>query len=197
MSFDGMMLGVYHLPKIEVDSGTDWVTLFGFILTAIAVISGSLVTVWTFRGTVKSQEELAKKVSLSQSRQEWINDLRTSCADFIAAVMLQQSMLQNNMPKVDHIEALKLTDSAAAAQIVESITSSLSDVRFKAFSLRARLLLLSNPAEPDFIRMAAVIEECMHGAEVFGFNIMAPCNELTRLTQQILKKEWDRAKQMT
>lgn len=197
MAFEGMMLGVYHVPKIEIDSGTDWVTLLGFALTALAVAAGSYVTMWTFKRTAKGQEELARKVSLKQSRQEWINDLRSTAAEFVASMMILQSIRGAIDNHNEQILALRLEDRAAAIEAERGVIQTLAEVRSKAFALRARLLLLSNPAEQDFINMAAIIEECMVGAEIDRFNIMDPCNELTSIVQGILKKEWERAKALT
>lgn len=197
MAFDAMMLGVYRIPEITVNSGTDWVTLFGFLLTSIAVIAGSIVTVWTFKGTVRSQENLAKSVSLKQSRQDWINELRNCCAEYVACVMALQSQRINLEGRSAYLNLLQVENPTAALQMAHDINADLKDLRLRAFTLKSKITLLSNPVEPDFQKLSEAVEECMVRAEVLNSNILEPCGLLTSVAQTILKKEWDRAKNMS
>jgi hypothetical protein len=196
MWVDTSVLYIDHLPEVRIDSGTDWITLFGFLLTAIAVIAGSMVTVWTFRKTVRSQEELARKVSVKQSRQDWINELRNSCSSYVAEILVLKGhqMIHDAHSNV----SLKLLehDPAAAANMQAEWGRERSALRSSAYALRAKIILLSNPREQLFKDLLREVDDAMDKAESDGESVRDQCDRIINLAQQILKIEWDRARKM-
>lgn len=196
MWVDTSVLYVDHLPKIHIDSGTDWITLFGFMLTAIAVIAGSMVTVWTFRKTTRSQEELARKVAVKQSRQDWISELRNSCSSYVAAVMVLKAhnCLHESSSKI----ALELIehDPAAGAQMQAEWGRQHSVLLTSAYSLRAKIILLSNPKEDLFKSLLVEVDKALDKATEGGVTRNNEFDRIVELSQQILKIEWDRARKM-
>lgn len=198
MAFDAMMLGVYKIPEITVNSGTDWVTLFGFLLTAIAVIAGSMVTVWTFRKTVHSQEELAKKVSLKQSRQEWINTLRDCCAKYVATIMVINNHASSKKSREAFTNLIANQDVTAAANFIASWHEELNRLRSTAYEMKYKIELLSNPKEVPFKDLCALVLKAIAESENNDSkSLVVVCDEITRTCQKILKQEWDRARLMT
>ncbi len=196
MWVDTSVLYVDHLPKIHIDSGTDWITLFGFMLTAIAVVAGSMVTVWTFRKTTRSQEELARKVAVKQSRQDWISELRNSCSNYVAAVMVLKAhnCLHESNSKV--ASALIEHDPAAGAHMQAEWGRQYGVLLASVHSLRAKLILLSNPKEDLFKSLLLEVDKALDKATEGGVTRNNEFDRIVELSQQILKIEWDRARKM-
>lgn len=196
MWVDTSVLYVDHLPKIHIDSGTDWITLFGFMLTAIAVVAGSMVTVWTFRKTVRSQEELARKVAVKQSRQDWINELRNCCSDYVAAIMVLKGHKYMHESHSNLAKTLINHDPVAAANMQAEWGREHSLLRTSVYSLRAKIILLSNPKEDLFKDLLREVDKALDKANEGGITLMDEFDRIIELSQLILKIEWDRARKM-
>jgi len=196
MWVDTSVLYVDHLPKIQIDSGTDWITLFGFMLTAIAVVAGSMVTVWTFRKTVRSQEELARKVAVKQSRQDWINELRNCCSDYVAAIMVLKAHKYMHESHSNLATKLIDHDPVAGANMQAEWGRENSLLRSSVYSLRAKIILLSNPKEALFKELLHEIDRALDKAGDGGISSNGEFDRIIELSQQILKIEWDRARKM-
>jgi hypothetical protein len=111
--------------------------------------------------------------------------------------MSLQSQVINVDSRRRQLDNLQLEDRVAAAQLTHEINVGLKEIRLRAFALKTKIALLSNPKEADFQSLAVIVEECMAKAEVLHSEILDPCNRLTILAQAILKAEWDRAKTMS
>jgi hypothetical protein len=196
MWVDTSVLYVDHLPKIHIDSGTDWITLFGFMLTAIAVVAGSMVTVWTFRKTTRSQEELARKVALKQSRQDWINELRNCCSDYVSGVMVLKAHKYMYKSHSELATTLVEHDPVAGANMQAEWGRQNSLLLASVYSLRARIILLSNPKEPLFMELLREVDRALDKANEVGVTSRNEFDRIIELSQQILKIEWDRARKM-
>lgn len=193
MAFDGMMLGVYHLPKIEVDTGFDWLTFSGFLLTVITVLAGTYVTVANYKKTLKAQEDLARRVAVKESRQQWINQLRDACADYVSHLLVLNMQAKEYPTSAALLSSMIGDDPGAAVQVVHDMGASLKAIRLSTYALRARIILLANPKEPDFQRLLIVVDKAISAVET-DVDMLGYCTEITAITQAILKGEWDRAK---
>lgn len=198
MAIENVMLTLSRIPEIKaiVDSGTDWKILGGFILTATAVIAGAAVTVLTFRKTVRSQEDLARKVSVKQSRQEWINELRNSCANYVSSVMAlrEHQMYHESQSKVA-ISLMSSDPTGAVAMLVDWGTAR-SSLYSSAYSLKAKIILLSNPKEQLFKELISQVNAALGSAGEDDETAIKHCDKIISVTQEILKIEWDRARKM-
>ncbi|UXZ98861.1 hypothetical protein K3169_13820 [Pseudomonas phytophila] len=179
-----------------MDTGTDWTVVFGFALTAVAVLVGAWVSIYTFKRTARSQMTLAKAVALKESRQAWINELRETCAEFIATISAMQAHATGAETHGKFIQAVKEHDQAAAAGLKESWEAEKRKLLMAAFSLNAKIHLLSNPSEPAFQRLNAEALKALELANSPGSDAYLTCGRIVELAQQILKTEWNRAKEM-
>jgi hypothetical protein len=198
MTIENVMLTLNRVPEIKavIDSGTDWKILGGFVLTAAAVFAGSMVTIWTFRKTVHSQEELARKVSVKQSRQEWINELRNCCANYVASVMALREHQVTHPTRSELAIKLLEMDPASAANMLIEWGNSRNLLFSSAYSLRAKVILLSNPKEKLFKELLVEVNGALANAGSGAEDAVAHCDRVIDLSQQILKIEWDRARKM-
>lgn len=197
MTVDAMMLGVYKVPEITVNSGTDWVTLFGFLLTAIAVIAGSMVTVWTFKKTVRSQEELAKKVALKQSRQEWINELRECCSKYVAVIIVINNHASSKKSHEEFTDLIAKGDVTGAANFIAAWHADLNSFRSIAYEMKYKIELLSNPKEELFKKLCVLVLQAIAESENQDSKALVDvCDKIVGTCQRILKQEWDRTRLM-
>lgn len=195
MTVDGVMLGVYHLPKIEIDTGTDWLTFGGFFLTVVTVLAGTYVTVKNYRKTLESQEELARRISLKESRQQWINQLRDAAAEFVSHVLVLNQHWKEMPTTQTLLSTMANEDPGAMVQVFHEMGVSLRALRLSAYSLRAKIILLANPKEAEFKVLLLTIDKALSAAESEA-DMLPYCTEITDRTQAILKVEWDRAKRL-
>lgn len=193
-----MVVTLNRVPEIRavVDSGTDWTVVFGFALTAIAVLVGAWVSIFTFKKTANNQMILAKAVALKESRQAWINDLRDTCAEYIAAIGLLQAHATGAESHDAFIENVRAHDQAAAAGLKESWEAEKRRLLMTSFSLSSKIQLLSNPKEPAFVELTAEVLSALSSASTPGSDAYGNCSRIVVLAQQILKTEWIRTKQM-
>ena len=198
MTIENLVVTLNRVPEIRaiVDSGTDWTVLVGFALTALAVFAGAWVSIFTFKKTAHSQMILAKAVALKESRQAWINELRNTCAEYIAAIGMLQVHATGTEDHGAFIKLVKDHDPSAAAGLKDKWEGEKRTLIMTAFSLGAKIQLLSNPNEPDFEKLNAEVNSALKFASTPGSNVYDNCGRIVELAQQILKTEWNRVKEM-
>lgn len=132
---------------------------------------------------VKSQHaQLIAKIQvnatvLSGNRQQWINKLREDLSEFICSIVILSG---DTATAIDHDKAKDLVE--------------------KIILLQIRIGLLTNPNEADHARLATLTKALM--LESFSERsapnaISSLIDDLTKLSQTILKREWERVKQGT
>lgn len=198
VAIENLMVTLNQLPEIKavVDTGTDLVTLFGFVLTAIAVIVGAWVSVFTYKRTASNQMALAKAVALKDSRQAWINDLRQACADYVAAIGLLQIHTESKQAHQIFIDKICDHDKPTAASLMASWEEEKRRLKLSALSLNAKIHLLSNPGEASFQELLTSVRRALEKAEIHEGGAIDTCGEIVNIAQVILKTEWERAKRM-
>ncbi|WP_447759273.1 hypothetical protein [Pseudomonas moraviensis] len=198
VAIENLMVTLHQLPEIKavVDTGTDLVTLFGFILTAVAVMAGAWVSVFTYKRTASNQMTLAKAAALKESRQAWINELRDTCADYVAAVGILQTPAQAKLAHQVFISKIDAHDKATAASLTASWEEKRRRLMQSAFSLSAKIHLLSNPKEPAFQGLLNEVQVALKNANTIENSVFDNCGRIVSIAQGILKTEWIRVKQM-
>jgi len=205
MGIENLMLTLNRVPEIKVDTGTDWVTLFGFLLTAIAVVVGALYTSYTFKKTISSQERIAqinakalreqsKSEALSRNRQDWIISLRAELASIVSKVHDVYSLsLEVNDPNAirgDSKAELEESNRLHGLKFAE-LSGALSKSRFHLANIQMHL----NPAEADSIALLAKLQLLIE-AGIRTQRIYDLSQDVISLSQIVLKKEWVRVKEM-
>lgn len=206
MTLDAMMLGVYTIPEIKLNSGTDWLALSGVLLTAVIVAIGAWTTIKNFRATTESQEHIAernateqlehsKAQNVAKNRQEWINSLRMAVSEFIAACFDIRALKQLSV-KTYKLEPEYFEDQIDLQRHEMEMQSKLIRAEGEAKKQLALIELYINPDEQDSI-------ELVHLAHIFNnqcgdltFSISYEADTLIKVSQGILKTEWERVKQM-
>lgn len=204
-------LAVTSMPEIKVDSPFDWaaavsfvVSIFAFMLTAYIVKKTAEQQMQSYQDSVDAQKNIAaeerqliKKQAeaeiLTQSRQEWINTLRDTVAEFIASTL-----------KISDLHSFKHgTDPANnTLQESEAIKNNLEwclrlhEAKSVACALRNKIHLLANPNEPAFVELLTLVDDFYAKADEGGMGLHADTSEVIRLSQKILKVEWDRVKKL-
>lgn len=198
MAIENVMMTLNRIPEIRavLDTGTDWKILGGFLLTVVAVALGSIVTVVTFKRTVQSQEKLARAVAIKDSRQAWINDLRMTCADYVASVDVLQFHTDKKQIYQIFVDKITAIDASKGAELVAAWESEKRKVKQEALALKARIELLSNPNEEEFIQLIKLANEAIQATDKVGGDSRGACDAVVKQTQVILKTEWTRAKNM-
>ncbi|VVM52192.1 hypothetical protein PS663_00847 [Pseudomonas fluorescens] len=204
MSIENVMLTVSRVPDIVMKAETDWVVLGGIFITALVVLSGTIITVFQFSKTIKSQEAMAKNNSellraqsrsenLAKSRQEWINSLRAEVASFL-------SVIHEVYTLSDEIKDPKIRGGTESEIFNSWDKHYVKADKFYSFLARGRFHLANvkmhlNPLEAD----AQILERSMElliGAAYSHQNIYDGTIDVTDITRRILKSEWERVKQM-
>jgi hypothetical protein len=205
MALDAMMLGVYKIPEITVDTGTDWVTFAGTILTVLVVFLGTWTTNKNFKTTTKAQERLAqqhahhqliqtKAEAVSKNRQEWINSLRVAISNFTGACFELRS-IDMVLCGPSSLSAVTPEEAIAAATLHREIVSKHFAKKGEARKYLSEIELLINPTEQASSDMVEVARNMYQGADNEG-NIFILSEMLIEKSQRILKTEWERVKQM-
>ncbi|MCP1419928.1 hypothetical protein J3D47_004171 [Pseudomonas laurylsulfativorans] len=200
------MVTLNRVPEIRavVDSGTDWVTLFGFLLTALAVVTGTFYTSYTFRRAVESQERIARNSSeairaqsksenLARSRQEWINSLRAEIASLLS-ISHDIYNLSDEVkdPKIRGVTESELLESwRRHNEKASEFYSLLAKARFHISNIQMHI----NPAEPESKELLKNIDLLISAAYESG-KIYDLSVAIINVSQVILKKEWVRVKEM-
>lgn len=198
VTIENVMMTLNRIPEIKavIDTGTDWKILGGFVLTALAVALGSLVTVVSVNRTSKGQEKLARAVAIKDSRQAWINELRDSCSDYIAAIGILQYKSDNKGVYQTFVDKVTKGDASKGADLVASWEMQKRNIRQSALSLKAKIEMLSNPSEENFKELICLVGEAYKKAGTFEGDSNEVCEKIVGVCQVILKTEWNRAKNM-
>lgn len=205
MAFDAMMLGVYKVPEITVNSGTDWVVLAGTVLTAFIVALGTWTTIRNFNTTTKAQEDLAEKnahrqllhskaEAVSRNRQEWINNLRSAISSFTAACFELYSV-NIIMQTPTGIVALSVEETLSTVRLHREIVAKHASIKGEARRYLSEIQLFINPTEAPSAQLVITAINMYQAADSQG-NIYLLSDQLIEQSQQILKTEWERVKDM-
>lgn len=203
---DAMMLWFYSIPEIKLNTGTDWLALAGVVLTGAIVAIGALTTIKNFKASTDSQERIAernateqlehsKAQNVAKNRQEWINSLRMSVSEFIAACY-EIRALRKIAQKNYKMNPENFEDQMDLERHELEIQSRLIRAEGQAKKQLALVELYINPSEDDsreLVRMSQIFYE---SAGDQGFNISWESDELIKVSQEILKTEWERVKKM-
>ncbi|WP_338919255.1 hypothetical protein V0M98_17730 [Pseudomonas silesiensis] len=207
MAIENLMVTLHRLPEIKavVDTGTDLVTLFGFVLTAIAVIVGALYNSHTFKVSVESQERVAegsarllrdqgRAEAIAVSRQQWINSLRDEISHFLSLGYDVHTLAQ-------FINDTSWVSNVKTAQFEKN--KELYDLRYTDFSKKvalarfhfAKVELFLNPKEPESAELISAMSEYINAAVAYR-SVQDIGDRTVAISQKILKKEWEKVKRM-
>ncbi|RTW26573.1 hypothetical protein DZA01_02165 [Pseudomonas aeruginosa] len=196
MRYGTSVVYLEQVPKIEIDSGFDWITVGGFALTILAFVLGTIVTINNFRRTIESQEKIADASSLRSSRQAWINELRDCCASYVAAVLrihdFKGEMVrwqQDNNLLMSELLVLKRFESENPAWKERSVIA-VNEARM----LRAKVEMFLNPAEPESIELLKAMDLAYDEAGEYGPGIPGKCDVVVEKAAVILRNEWAKTK---
>jgi hypothetical protein len=145
------------------------VALFAAFTAFCAVVLAPLVSWWT----AKRQANVAV---LSSNRQAWINNLRDTCAEYISTA---------------HVLSLVRDDE-------------LHGKYERMLFLEAKINLSLNPLEIDHQQVCALVSKSMDAAartlpkrtSENVAELRGMLEELVRLVQRVLKREWERVKKV-
>lgn len=196
MTIENVMMTLNRIPEIKavVDSGTDWKVLYGFAATALIVVLGAVVTIYTFRRTVAGQEKITKSLAIKDSRQAWINELRTACSEYVAAIMMLNAQ-RKNAPEFNNYVMTMVSDEASSKAIMEW-NKTKQEFQTSILILKAKITLLSNPSEALFMDLIKAVESANKKADTIDSNVEGECDKIIEFAQKILKIEWDRTRRL-
>ncbi|NIF19670.1 hypothetical protein [Pantoea sp. Cy-639] len=198
MAIENVMLTLNRIPEINavIDAGTDYKTLAGFLLTVIAVVLGSGVTVYTFKRTVKSQEDVATAAIIRSSRQAWINEVRDCCSRYVAAVCSVSDLI---IKRGGWFECNGIDIGQTGAWIsferenpdwVELSVVSVNETR----ALRAKIQMLLNSGEAETDDLLKAMDDAYERASKGEREMSGLCDAIVFCAQKIIKIEWERTK---
>ncbi|MNY02948.1 hypothetical protein D3C86_1355430 [compost metagenome] len=210
MSIENLMMTIHRVPKIELDTGTDWTAVWTAVGTSLATIAVVLITTvytaYSFRKTTKAQKELAdaqeasriahsKAEAVARSRQEWINSLRDAVALFLASgneVSAASEKLHNRTRVVPESQQDVLHAQDLYDKLYSEFTASLTTARLHY----AKVQLYTNPVEKETEALISAMNEYINAA-----SIRKPTadlgNTVVSIAQKIIKNEWVRVKSMS
>jgi len=190
--------------ELTVTTSVDWIAFLGFAITAIIVLFANRQTVKHSAKLIKSQEAISasnakenihitKSEITATNRQNWINTLRDDLANFIGAM---NSIWDLNRVKTGRAEVLKELKKPEYV-MTELYNWSIKSNSFlqNAESLSAKIKLLVNPNEKDSKALCSLLDEAMKAvrSKVDPKDIN---NEIIKVSQTILKEEWERVKDL-
>lgn len=204
MKYETSVVYLEQVPKVTVDTGFDWTNLWTFLATVIIFMLGTYMTIRNFNKTVKSQEKLAKinaktqhelllsqeliakQSSLKASRQNWINDLRDTTADYIAAALNLQRL---NLYR----ESVGDTWSTNDQHLTNWSQQHIQCMK-ELISLKSKLELLLNPGEGDSKELMKAVDELFVKCDQAGGPAKKLSKNVVSWCQHIVKQEWEKAK---
>ncbi|HEE9760123.1 TPA: hypothetical protein R8F97_000992 [Pseudomonas putida] len=203
---DAMMLWLYSIPEIKLNTGTDWLALAGVILTGAIVAIGAWTTIKNFKATTDSQERIAernaaenlehsKAQNVAKNRQEWINSLRLAISEFIAACY-EIRALKKISQKNYKLEPACFEDEMDLERHELEIQSKLVRAEGEAKKQLALVELYINPGEHDSRELVRMAHIFLESAGDQNFKMSWEADELIKVAQEILKTEWERVKKM-
>lgn len=211
---DYSFLNVTKIPKIIVDSGFAWDSVLGAF---IAGLIPAYIAWYTIKKNISAMKEdrvhqqdsfdkdrnaqleiATKNIKaqvISANRQQWINSLRESTAEYLSAV----HSLRKSRTIARHCATLSKKDGTDFFIVHrDAINSMTNDARIVE-NLKYKILLLVNPAEPEAIEINRILQEISLNTGSLQKrpnkqNLYALGKELIAITQIYLKKEWVRVK---
>ncbi|WP_433884311.1 hypothetical protein [Pseudomonas vranovensis] len=202
------MMTVDRIPKIKLDTGTDWTAVWTAVGTSFATIAVVLVTTmytaYSFRKTIRAQKELAdaqeasriahsKAEAVARSRQEWINSLRDVVASFIST---GDDLATASVKLID-----KDDQTPRLAQIMQRVDphdqlySEYSRILLAAKLQLAKVQLYTNPCERETAELLKAMDAYIQ-ASMVAEPTADLGNEVVRNALIIIKNEWVRVKEM-
>ncbi|MBZ9780877.1 hypothetical protein K9857_04840 [Pseudomonas sp. REP124] len=212
MKYETSVVYLEQIPKIVVDTGFDWSNLWTFFATVLVFMLGTYLTIRNFNKTVASQEALAaenakiqrenissqeliaKQGSLKASRQNWINELRDTCAQYIAAALNVQQLNVYREAAQPSWNLQRINDSVIANEVQADWSVSHIQAMKELVSLKAKLELLLNPEEVDSKEFMKAVNELHKECDQPGGPAKAVAGNVVYWCQHILKQEWEKAK---
>lgn len=212
MKYETSVVYLEQLPKVVVDTGFDWASLWTFFATIAVFMLGTYLTIRNFNRTVvsqegvaaeaakiqklsiSSQEVIARQNSLKASRQNWINDLRDTTAQFIAAAQNVQRLLRYWDAAQPSWAAQRASDLVTADKIRADWSTSHMLAMKELESLKAKIELLLNPDEMDSKEFMKAIRALHEDCNKAGGAVNALSDNVVWWCQGILKEEWEKAK---
>ncbi|WP_417362776.1 hypothetical protein [Gallaecimonas pentaromativorans] len=198
-------LSIPKTTELSISTSIDWIAFLGFAITAVIVIFTSRQTMKQSIEVIKSQEALSRdnakeNISLTKSeltasnRQAWINTLRNDLASFIAASNVIWDLHRVKDGRDQVLAELKKPEYAMGELFEWSIkyNSALQN----AEQLSAKIKLLLNPNEDKSKILSNLLDETMQVVK----NKKDPTSlaqKIIEVSQSILKKEWERVKNLT
>jgi vacuolar-type H+-ATPase subunit E/Vma4 len=161
------------------------------VATAISALLAVAASVYIMRAQISSAKEIAlKQISqarnqadkqiastvLSTNRQAWINELRTTVANFIVSV--------NHLRTTRHIPE----EHRSVSEIVASTDNCWLQLN--------KIKLLINPSEDVHNRLVELTEEFYRCITVESADFQSIEGTLIAHAQRVLKAEWERVKQL-
>jgi hypothetical protein len=197
LKYETSVVYLEQIPKLEIVTGTDWVTLGGFTITVIVFALGTYYSVSSFRRTLVSQEMIASRQSLKASRQAWINEFRNACADFLSSISILWDLKseRNIWLAASRIQMAPLaTDKLFKTENpggIERFIAADADLT----RLLSKIDLLLNPSEADSKVLVDELNAAVSAVHGSSFDFPSTSLQIIKACQKILKTEWEKAKQ--
>ena len=141
------------------------------IVAAIAVFFGPWISLRIAKRQMASSAEVANKQITAPMRQAWINNLRDLIAE-LAGDALHYFTAGHDFKGYQNFQRLTFLES--------------------------KIQLMLNPNEPDHQRLEWMIREMMEGLQAGDEQgrqkFIATHPEVTKLSREVLKREWNRVK---
>lgn len=207
-------LSLTRIPKIVVDSGFAWDSVLGAF---IAGLIPAYIAWYTIKKNISAMKEdrahqqdsfdkdrnaqleiATKNIKaqvISANRQQWINNLRESTADYLSAV----HSLRKSRTIARHCVALSKKDGTDFLLVHRDAINGMTNDARVVENLKYKILLLINPAEPEAIEINRILQEISFNTGSFKekpnkIKLYALSKELIAITQIYLKNEWVRVK---
>ncbi|WP_428945485.1 hypothetical protein ACQK5W_05335 [Pantoea sp. FN060301] len=210
------ILNVGKIPKVVVDSGFGWDSVVG---SFIAGLIPAFIAWYSIKKNISALEKdrenqqssfdkdrnaqldiAAKNLNaqvLSGNRQQWINSLRDTSAEYLAAV----HQLRKSRTIARHCAHIsKKSNGDFFIEHRDAIEAMTSDARI-VDNLTFKIRLLINPSESEGARITELlkgINDCTGSFQEKPdrIKITAYGEELVLVMQKYLKQEWDRVKKI-
>lgn len=209
MSIENLVMTLNRVPKIELDTGTDWTAVWTAVGTSLATIAVVLITTlytaYSFRKTIKAQKELAdaqeasriahsKAEAVARSRQDWINSLRDAVASFVATgddLSASSNKLHNRPVVVPETQA----DVHRSQDLYDKLYSEFAQSLSTAKLHYAKVQLYTNPVEKETEELLLAMNEYINACSARRPSADLG-NAVVEVAQKIIKNEWVRVKSM-
>lgn len=210
-------LSVTKIPKIVVDSGFAWDSVLGAFIAGLIPAYIAWYTIKKNIAAMKedrvrqqesfdkdrdSQLEIATKnikaQVISANRQQWINNLRESTAEYLSAI----HSLRKSRTIARHCLSLSKKDGSDFFIAHRDAIKTMTDDARIVENLKYKILLLVNPAEPEAIEINRILQEVSENTGSFDKSpnkkmLYKLSNDLVAITQVYLKNEWVRVKDIS